>query len=71
MKTLIYCEDEGMLDGFKFGSAFRTPLCIYTQGVDENGYWLLMEDETQGDNQTYELCKWGGGLKHTDTGVET
>lgn len=70
MKTLIYCKNDAMLDGFKFGADFRTRFCNYTQGVNERGYWLLIEDDTPGDNQTYELCEWGGGLQHTDTGVE-
>lgn len=70
MKTLIYCKNEAMLDGFKFGAHFRALFCNYTQGVDERGYWLLIEDAISGDNQTYELCEWGGGPQHTETGVD-
>ncbi len=67
MKTLIYCKNDVMLDGFKFGCDFRLRYCNYHQGVDERGYWLLIEDDTDGDNQTYELRE--NGLEHTDTGV--
>lgn len=70
MKTLIHCKNESMLDGFKFGADFRKRAYRYTQGVDEQGYWLLIEDDELEDNQTYELCEWGGGLKHINTGVE-
>ena len=71
MKTLVYCKNEAMLDGFKFGAHFRHWGATYTQSVDgADDYWLLIEDDTDGDNQTYELDEWGGGLKHIATGVE-
>lgn len=70
MKTLIYCADEATLDGFKFGHAFGTrDECRYEQSVDRRGYWLLIESDADGDNQTYELTA-EDGLTHTDTGVE-
>ena len=69
MKTLVYCASEAVLDGFKFGLDFRHPGATYTQGVDERGYWMLVEDDTDDDNQTYTLDSTNG-LKHTDTGVE-
>jgi len=68
MKPLIFCDCELRLDGFKFGVDFRLPGCTYTQSVDRRGYWLLIEDNTPGDNQTYKLTE--SGLEHTDTGVE-
>lgn len=72
MKSLIYSKDEALLDGFKFGVAFNMSPALnpnYTQSVDERGYWLLIESDADGDNQTYELSQ-EHGLEHTDTGVE-
>lgn len=69
MKTLVYCDDEETLDGFKFGLDFRHPGATYRQSVNKRGYWLLIEDDTPGDNQTYTLTALNG-LEHTDTGVE-
>lgn len=68
MKSLVYCKDEALLDGFKFGVAFNTNDTI-SQGVDDRGYWLLIENDADGDNQTFELSN-EHGLVHTDTGVE-
>ena len=69
MKTLIYCDTEAMLDGFRHGHALSSEQpTSYTQSADSRGYWLLIESDGDGDNQTYELSE--GGLVHTDTGVE-
>ena len=68
MKTLIYCKNDAMLDGFKFGAHFRKRAYRYTQGVDEHGYWLIFEDDELEENQIYELTD--NGLHRTDTGVE-
>ena len=70
MKLLVYCQNEAMLGGFKFGHARaidKTP--VYTQGVDARGYWLLIEDDTPDDNMTCELTQ-DNGLLFTDTEVE-
>lgn len=72
MMSLIYSKDEVLLDGFKFGVAFNMSPTLnpnFTQGVDERGYWLLIESDAGGDNQTYALSQ-EDGLVHTDTGVE-
>lgn len=72
MKSLVYSKDEALLDGFKFGVAFNMSPALnpcFTQSVDERGYWLLIESDADGDNQTYELSQ-EHGLEHTDTGVE-
>lgn len=69
MKTLIYSASEELLDGFKVGSHWRLEGTNYTQSVDSRGYWLLIEDTTPGDNQTYELTQ-DEGLVHSSTGVE-
>ncbi len=69
MKALIYSGNEDMLEGFKQGHAFNSAKpATYTQGDDDRGTWLLIEDQEPGDNQTYELSEQG--LVHTDTGVE-
>jgi hypothetical protein len=69
VKTLIYSDKEDLLEGFKQGHAFNsTQSATYTQGEDDRGNWLLIEDKGPGDNQTYEISEQG--LVHTDTGVE-
>lgn len=69
MKALIYSHKEDLLEGFKQGHAFNsTQPATYTQGEDDRGNWLLIEDQEPEDNQTYELSEQG--LVHTDTGVE-
>lgn len=68
MLTLVLSESEEALDGFKLGCEFRHNGATYTQSVDSRGYWLLIEDDTDGDNQTYYIIE--GVLVHTDTGVE-
>ena len=72
MITLVYSKDEVLLDGFKFGVAFNmSPMlnATFTQSVDDRGYWLQIESNANGDNQTYELSQ-EHGLVHTETGVE-
>jgi hypothetical protein len=69
---MIYSKDEALLDAFKCGVAFGISPTLnpcFTQGLDERGYWLLIESDDDGDNQTYELSQ-EDGLEHTDTGVE-
>jgi len=69
VKTLIYCDTEAMLDGFRHGHSLNADRsAAYTQSVDTRGYWLLIECDGEGDNHTYELSE--SGLVHTDTGVE-
>lgn len=69
MKTLVYCRNKSMLNGFKAGHKFGGVLANYTQGVDKRGYWLLIEDDVDDDNQTYELTV-KHSLVYTETGVE-
>lgn len=68
MKTLVYAKCKALLDGFKFGVSMEIT-AQFTEGVDDRGFWLLIEDDRGADNQTYELCQ-KHGLIHTDTGVE-
>ena len=55
MKTLVWCRKEKHLDAFKFGVEFANPNAQFTQSVEPKGYWLLIEDDTDGDNMTYWL----------------
>lgn len=69
MKSLIYCSSEERLDAFAAGFEYGFgPGAALTISHDDRGYWLLIEDREDGDNQTYELGP--EGLVHTDTGVE-
>lgn len=73
MLTLIYSQDPATLTAFKHGHADASHSWDsqpkYTQGTDQRGHWLLIEDrQASGDNNTYDLT--ADGLKHTDGGVE-
>ncbi len=68
MIMLVYSKDETLLDGFKFGFAFDT-YAKFTQGVNEEGYWLLIENDTDDPDYTYALTK-DKGLTPIVAGVE-
>lgn len=55
-KTLVWADDDALLDGFKFAWGWLQPPGTVVQGVTTDGYWLYIEDDGHDPkDRTFEL----------------